>query len=58
MRVAVDRTKCAGVGTCEAAAPSYFEVQSDGTVKVLDESPAQDTRSALESAVDQCPSKP
>jgi ferredoxin len=55
MRIVVDRNKCEGLGMCEAMAAEFFEVQDDGTMVVLDESPAERHRSGLTAAVDACP---
>lgn len=57
MRIAVDYVKCTGLGMCEAEAPDLFEVQDDGSLKVLNETPPEDLRSALEAAVDSCPTE-
>ncbi|HEX4248250.1 MAG TPA: ferredoxin [Pseudonocardia sp.] len=57
MRIVVDRDKCTGLGMCEAEAPDLFEVQDDGTLKVLDEHPDADQREAAEAAVMSCPTE-
>lgn len=55
MRIVADRTKCDGLGMCEAMAPDFFEVGDDGTVVVLDEHPGAEHRTDLAAAVDACP---
>lgn len=55
MEIAVDRSKCEGLGMCEAMAHEFFEVQDDGTMVVLDEHPAEEHRHTLAAAVDACP---
>ena len=34
MRVSIDKTKCAGCGSCVAICPEVFEMKDDGTVDV------------------------
>ncbi|MDV6014049.1 ferredoxin [Haloechinothrix sp. LS1_15] len=55
MRIEADRTKCEGLGMCEAMAPDHFEVGDDGTVVVLNEQPDEEHRTELTAAVDACP---
>jgi len=55
MRIVVDRTKCTGLGMCEAEAPDLFEVSADGSLVVLVEAPNDDARDALQAAVQACP---
>lgn len=55
MRIAVDRDKCEGLGMCEAMAHEFFEVDDDGQVSVLDETPAEQHRTELLPAVNSCP---
>lgn len=57
MRIVVDRTRCTGLGMCEAEAPDVFEVQDDGTLVILNETPGEDLREAVELAVDGCPTE-
>ncbi|GAA5156814.1 ferredoxin [Pseudonocardia eucalypti] len=57
MRIVVDRTRCTGLGMCEAEAPDVFEVQDDGTLVILNETPGADLREAVEMAVDGCPTE-
>lgn len=54
VKVSVDRTRCQGVGLCEATAPTVFSVGDDGQAAVLRRPTAED-RSALEEAVRNCP---
>lgn len=55
MRVKVDHTKCSGIGLCELAAPTVYEVGDDGQSHVLkDEAAAQELR-AVEDAIAGCP---
>lgn len=55
MKVAVDTTKCSGIGLCEMTAPSVFEVGPDGQSRVIDPEPPEDERAAVEQAVRDCP---
>lgn len=55
MKISADLKKCEGLGMCEAMAPDVFEVQDEGQVLVLDESPDEADRQELEAAVDACP---
>jgi len=57
MRIVVDRDKCTGLGMCEAEAPDLFEVQDDGSLAILNETPDEDQREAAEAAVDSCPTE-
>jgi len=57
MRIVVDYDKCTGLGMCEAEAPELFEVQDDGSLTVLDETPGEDQRAAAEAAVESCPTE-
>ncbi|MGY1781319.1 ferredoxin [Geodermatophilus sp. SYSU D01036] len=53
MRVTADRELCVGSGQCELLAPDAFEVDDDGAVRVLQETP--DDADAARDAVQQCP---
>lgn len=56
MRIVVDRKKCAGMGVCEAEAGDLFQVGDyDGKLKVLDDTPGEERRAAIEAAIDFCP---
>ena len=55
MRVVVDPDLCQGHGVCESEAPDVFEVGRDHKVALLDASPPEDQRSAVEAAVRFCP---
>ncbi|WP_167175552.1 ferredoxin [Saccharomonospora amisosensis] len=55
MRIEADRGKCEGLGMCEAMAPDFFEVADDGSVRVLEERPAEEHREHVSAAVDACP---
>ncbi|TDD06399.1 ferredoxin [Saccharopolyspora terrae] len=55
MEIVVDRSKCEGLGMCEAMAHEFFEVQDDGSMVVLDEQPGDEHRQTVSAAVDACP---
>ncbi len=55
MRVQVDIDLCQGHGVCESEAPEVFAVGRDHRVEVLDPSPSDDQRGAIEAAVRFCP---
>lgn len=57
MRIVVDREKCSGLGMCEAEADDLFEVQDDGSLVILNETPDEDRREAAEAAVSACPTE-
>ncbi len=56
-RIVVDYVKCTGLGMCEAEAPDLFEVQDDGSLKVLNDCPGSDQLDAAQAAVDSCPTE-
>jgi ferredoxin len=55
MKVAVDTTKCSGIGLCEVAAPTVFEIGDDGQAMAINPEPSEDERAAVEQAVSECP---
>ena len=57
MRISVDLQRCTGLGMCEGEAPHIFEVQDDGSLKVLIAEPGEQHRAAVQAAVDACPTE-
>lgn len=55
MKVVVDWDLCEGHGQCEFAAPEVFTIDDDGDLEVLDETPDESQRAAVEQAVRRCP---
>ena len=55
MRVSVDLDLCQGHGVCESEAPTVFELAKNATVTILDESPGEQLRAEVETAVRFCP---
>ncbi|HUS61560.1 MAG TPA: ferredoxin [Acidimicrobiales bacterium] len=54
-RIVVDRDLCQGHGVCESEAPAVFAVSKDGVLTVLQESPPDTDRNAVEQAATFCP---
>lgn len=54
-RIVVDRDLCQGHAVCESEAPDVFSVSKAGELTVLDETPGDDRRKAVEAAVKYCP---
>jgi ferredoxin len=57
VRIVVDYGKCAGLGMCEAEAPDLFEVQDDGSLAVLNDSPAPEQRQMVLAKCEACPTE-
>ena len=55
MRVVVDFDLCESNAVCMNVAPDIFEVRDDDFLYVLQETPGEDRRPALEEAVRRCP---
>jgi ferredoxin len=56
VKIAVDRDRCIGSGMCVLTAPAVFDQDPDEAVVVLlDESPPDTDRPAVQQAVDRCP---
>jgi ferredoxin len=55
MRVEVDLDKCTGHGICESIADDVFEVQDNGSVKILESGRPESDRGRMQQAVTQCP---
>lgn len=54
-RIVVDRDLCQGHAVCESEAPGVFSVSKKGELSVLVETPTEDRRTMVESAVRECP---
>jgi len=57
MKVTVDRTKCTGLGICEAMAPEVFEVDENGDLVLLTETVSTDRLDEVRAAVEGCPTE-
>ena len=55
MRVVVDMNLCEANGLCMGVAPEVFELTDDDELILLQERPDESMRSAIETAVRQCP---
>jgi ferredoxin len=56
VRIAVDRDRCIGAGMCAFTAPAVFDQDPEEAVVVLlQESPPETERAAVQEAVDRCP---
>jgi ferredoxin len=55
MRVVVDMNQCEANGLCMGIAPEVFELTDDDELILLQEHPDESLRSAVETAVRQCP---
>jgi ferredoxin len=55
MRILVDRDLCEGNAVCMKVAPEVFTVDDDDQVQLLIESPGEDLRAKVETAVRRCP---
>lgn len=55
MKVVVDMDKCQDHGQCAFSAPEVFEINADGKLVVLDDSPDESLRDQVEEAADVCP---
>jgi ferredoxin len=57
MRISVIRERCVGAGQCVRNAPRLFDQSDeDGTVVVLNETPAREDEAAATAALAACPS--
>ncbi|MEU1310916.1 ferredoxin [Streptomyces cinnamoneus] len=56
MRIEIDKDLCCGAGTCVRFAPDVFDQDDeDGTVILLDATPGDEQRAAVEKAAEGCP---
>jgi ferredoxin len=55
MRIVVDYDLCESHARCVEAAPDVFEIRDDDLMYVLDETPDESHRTAVEAAVVNCP---
>jgi ferredoxin len=55
MKVIVDMDKCQDHGQCAFSAPEVFEINADGKLVVLNDSPDESLRDSVEEAADVCP---
>ena len=55
MRIVIDAELCQGHGVCESEAPEVFSVSKAGELTVLEPTPPETRRAAVELAVRYCP---
>ncbi|MEZ4287200.1 MAG: ferredoxin [Polyangiales bacterium] len=55
MKIKVDWDLCKGHGECEGEAPEVFELDDDGNLQLLTETPDESLRAKVERAVKYCP---
>jgi ferredoxin len=56
MRIILDEETCIGAGQCVLAAPDVFDQRDeDGIAVVLNKTPGEDQRAAVEEAAVRCP---
>lgn len=58
MKIVIDRSKCVGAGLCVATDPTLFDqLDEDGLVVVLNDSPSPDQEDAAREAELICPAR-
>ena len=55
MRIIVDYDLCEANAICQRVAPEVFKVDEQDKLHILQESPAEDLREKLQTAVRRCP---
>jgi ferredoxin len=56
VKITIDEEKCCAAGQCVLSAPDVFDQRDeDGIVVVLDASPPESQRAAIEEAAELCP---
>jgi ferredoxin len=56
-QITLDRSRCAGIGLCEAITPDVFEIGDDGQLQLLVESVSIARRQELEEVALNCPTQ-
>lgn len=56
-KLLLDRTKCTGLGICEAHAEHVFEIQADGSLELLQENIGADDLDDVRQACESCPTE-
>ncbi|MFD4441692.1 ferredoxin [Nocardia sp. NPDC058519] len=57
MRIVVDLDLCQGHGVCQDEAPAVFTVPKRGLVEIVDATPGDAQRKAVEAAIRYCPTQ-
>jgi ferredoxin len=53
--ITADRSKCQGYANCMVQAPDHFDLDDDGKVEILDDTPGDADLDDIREAVDSCP---
>ncbi|PWJ23945.1 ferredoxin [Branchiibius hedensis] len=56
-RLILDRSRCTGLGLCEAYAEHVFEIQQDGKLALLTEQIDEQDLDAVQQACESCPTE-
>jgi ferredoxin len=57
MRVLADLDTCEGNAMCMGVAPEVFQLDDNGKVRILDDTPSEEMRAKMEDAVRACPTQ-
>jgi ferredoxin len=57
VRIVVNTERCKGHAQCEIAAPQVFRLNDAGVAEILQQSPAESLRLAVENAAQRCPER-
>lgn len=55
MKIAVDKDKCIGCGTCVAIAPQSFKLTDDGKAEPINPPAGGDSEEKIKEAAESCP---
>jgi ferredoxin len=55
MKIVVDFGQCDSHGLCVEAAPEVFELDDNGTLRILNDTPDESLRAKVDKAVRECP---
>ncbi|WP_369227939.1 ferredoxin [Streptomyces sp. R39] len=56
-KLILDRSRCTGLGLCEAHAEHVFEIQADGSLTLLAEEIGDEDLAAVRQACESCPTE-
>ena len=57
MKIIVDRSRCTGLGICEALAPEHFEVDESGDLVMLQVVVTDAQKDDVVAAIEACPTE-
>ena len=55
MRVSIAKERCIGAGACHSSSPMVFDLDADGLVVLLEDSPVPGLHQSVEDAAESCP---